>query len=311
MKKEPIGIAAAATGIIEWLLHEHVPEMPPGVVTAVGAVAVWLLARPFTVPHGRHVDEVAKALAEPPPKAKGTAAAGVVLLALLLGAASAEAQGIRQTLEEIGRGVAASAAREAAERLEGEQDAPPAPEAAGEPAPAPTGATDAIAGDTQDAGLSDSLLLALVVGIVLAGVLLVAVMMHRSTPAGAVKATVRQTTRVVLIATIYGVTLAGGMGIEHLEQVDYGRASVWNQAHQGIGVLEAFAGASLIVFLVYDLLLMRFFTSVELATGKPEPGREEISAVAKMSPTTRVAFIHGMYGVWVALILIYGFGIGL
>ena len=63
---EPIGIAAAVVAIIEWALHEYVPTMPPGIVAAVGALAVWLMARPWTVSYGRHVEEVEKARAEPP-----------------------------------------------------------------------------------------------------------------------------------------------------------------------------------------------------------------------------------------------------
>lgn len=66
---EPIGLAAALIAIIEWALHEYVPAMPSGIVAAIGAIAVWLMARPWTVTHAKHVYEVDRARAETPPAA--------------------------------------------------------------------------------------------------------------------------------------------------------------------------------------------------------------------------------------------------
>ena len=142
---EPIGVAAAVVGIIEWALHEYVPSMPPGVVIAVGAIAVWLMARPWTVSHAQHVCEVEKARVETPPamagraKKRGTAATLAVLVVMLAGAGT-EAQGIRDRLEGIGRAALAGAAEEGLSQVEevvGGEPAQPAQPAMQAPAPVP------------------------------------------------------------------------------------------------------------------------------------------------------------------------------
>ena len=130
MRREPIGVAAAPVAgvavIVEWALQTYVPDMPPGVVAACAAIAVWVLARPWTVPHAHHVEVVEKAYATEPaptshdPGPGAGAGAGLVALLLLAGAATADAQGIRERLEGIGRAALDGAVDEGLSQLEGE-----------------------------------------------------------------------------------------------------------------------------------------------------------------------------------------------
>ena len=152
LSSEPIGIAAAFVGVIEWALHAYIPDMPPGIVVAVGAIAVWLLARPWTVSHAHHVcevEDIGNALnrqrdaagpdrrVEPPFTGVGerlasSTVAGLVLCVLLAGAGAAHAQGLGERLEQIGRSALDGAVAEGltqAEEVVGVQQAQQAQQA--------------------------------------------------------------------------------------------------------------------------------------------------------------------------------------
>ena len=322
MKHEPVGILAALAGIVSWVLHTYIPNIPVEIVSAIGVI-VSGLARQFVVPSVKLGPPLAKSTKR---GRKGPDAAAVGILLLLATSAPSEAQGIRDTLEQLGRGVAADAARQAADRLapEPEPEVSPAdisPGARSRPGESLEEFSARISRENtenQVPGSTDAPLrlldLFLIVAVIIGLGGIVAMLLKNSGGAVSITkvgSTVRQASRVLLIGFLYGGTFGLVVWVEHLEQLNRGHASVLNQIHQGLGVLEAFLGATLIVFLIYDLLLMRFFTASELATGDPDPGREGISLIKKMNVTMRLAFIHGMYGLWISLVLIYGFGQGI
>ena len=229
--------------------------------------------------------------------------ASLALAALI--AVPAAAQPIRETIGNISQAdVAAQAAAGAA--VEVQPVGPDTP-----PSPPPVEGEDDGGGGLRPV---DYLTLGLAGSAVLLALVLLVRGRHASTEASGiakVRATARQATRIVVIALLYASTFGSVIYVEHLEQTSRGKGSLWNQGHQALSVLEAFLGPTLIVFLIIDLLLLRFFTSTELATGEPDPGREGISLIKKMSPTVRVAFIQGIFYLWTALILAYAFGQGI
>lgn len=165
--REPVGIGAIATGAWIWLQQTYIPDMPVELAASIGAF-VAVVARQWVKPLVLHLEEVDQAIAQAktstrqqddprdqrPSGSKPGVRACIALAVLLGGAATAEAQGIRDPLEQIGRGVAAGAAREAADWLDGGepdrgQERPPqAMQARPAPAPAPVPEDDGLSADT-------------------------------------------------------------------------------------------------------------------------------------------------------------------
>ena len=124
------------------------------------------------------------------------------------------------------------------------------------------------------------------------------------------KTTTRQASRLVTCIIGYGSAFSASAWLVHLETVNRGNRDVLNQGHQATTTVEAFFFASLAAT-AYDVLINRFYTESELATGKIAPGREGDSLVNKGMPATvRIALLNRGTAIWSVVFLGYLFVIG-
>ena len=290
LASEPIGVFVAVGMVTSWLLHRFVSEMPDEVVSAIVVLLVGL-ARPFVMPTAR-VRNIQKA-----------GAATLCLLLLLCVPSPSYAQGgIQDTFEQIGRGVAAQAAREGIDRLEEQVDRlDPQVE---DPVPARQAVAEV------ESGMNLRPVDFAFMGILALAVMFGAFMWSRGPPGVPnLAATDRQNNRMKFLLWMWITSFSLGSLIQHLEGIFKGHAAVLNQAHQNIGFLEAVLLATLVLFGIVDRYLLRSCTISELMHGRPDPGREEV--YEEMAEPMRRCMLAGMFGLWIVLIYARAFNVGL
>ena len=350
MRSEPIGAVAApvagVAAIVEWLLHTYVPDMPPGVVAACAAISVWALARPWTVSHekhvalmkdsyrtGRHDESVLRgddapyphfpegigSPMKPPPKSRGAAAVAVMAM-LLMGAATADAQGIRERLEGIGRAALDGAVDEGLSQLEGETAEQPPVQPAAQPAPAPM----AVAADDPDAitVTRGQLIVAGIIGLLCMAIIVLYGRQQRPPPpSSSLLADPEKklegpdplsTYRLDAVKRLFILTFAASIFVQTVEVFaeSYlpGMQTTANLAHLFLLALSALWAAVWVVFGPVDRYIFPRIKWYELLTG--ETYGSPPAGWKPMDPAIRAVIIGGLFYLLVQLMVTISMGVG-